>query len=35
VFEGDRVEVKHSEEYEAANPDRIEQASATCPEAAP
>ncbi len=24
TFEGDRVEVKHSEEYEAANPDRVD-----------
>jgi cytochrome c-type biogenesis protein CcmE len=24
VFEGDQIEVKHSNEYEAANPDRLE-----------
>lgn len=31
VFEGDRVEVKHSNEYEAANEDRLDEAeSAAC-----
>lgn len=27
VFEGDRIEVKHSNEYEAANPSRVDTAS--------
>ena len=33
TFEGDRVEVKHSNEYEAENADRLDEAtaeSATC-----
>jgi len=35
-FQGDRVEVKHSNEYEAENADRLDDdvaadASATCP----
>ena len=29
VFLGDRIEVKHSNEYEAENPDRVEKDSAT------
>jgi cytochrome c-type biogenesis protein CcmE len=29
VFLGDRVEVKHSNEYEAENPDRVEDEAAT------
>ena len=29
-FEGDRVEVKHSNEYEAQNQDRLEQAEDAC-----
>ncbi len=29
VFEGDRVEVKHSNEYEAENSDRLDQAETT------
>jgi cytochrome c-type biogenesis protein CcmE len=31
TFEGDRVEVKHSEEYEAANPDRVDETDPDCP----
>ena len=31
VFEGDKLEVKHSNEYEAENPDRLDPAkSAAC-----
>ncbi len=30
VFDGDRVEVKHSNEYEAANEDRLDQAENAC-----
>jgi cytochrome c-type biogenesis protein CcmE len=30
VFEGDQIEVKHSNEYEAANPDRVD-ADTSCP----
>jgi cytochrome c-type biogenesis protein CcmE len=30
VFEGDRVEVKHSNEYEAKNADRLDQAQDAC-----
>jgi cytochrome c-type biogenesis protein CcmE len=29
VFDGDRVEVKHSNEYEAANDDRLDEAEST------
>jgi cytochrome c-type biogenesis protein CcmE len=33
VFHGDQVEVKHSEDYEKANPGRVESAeSADCPQ---
>jgi cytochrome c-type biogenesis protein CcmE len=31
VFDGDRVEVKHSEDYEAENPDRVPDNSPSCP----
>lgn len=30
VFDGDRVEVKHSEEYEAENPDRLPGDAPSC-----
>lgn len=30
VFEGDRVEVKHSNEYTAANKDRLDEAESAC-----
>jgi cytochrome c-type biogenesis protein CcmE len=30
VFEGDRVEVKHSNEYTAANKDRLDEAESVC-----
>ncbi|TPW14322.1 MAG: ccmE [Acidimicrobiaceae bacterium] len=30
VFEGDHVDVKHSNEYAAANDDRLDQAEAAC-----
>ena len=30
VFEGDKVDVKHSNEYEAANEDRLDQAETAC-----
>jgi cytochrome c-type biogenesis protein CcmE len=30
VFDGDRVEVKHDNEYEADNGDRIDEAKAAC-----
>ncbi len=30
VFEGDRVEVKHSNEYEAENADRLDEAQTAC-----
>jgi cytochrome c-type biogenesis protein CcmE len=30
VFEGDQLEVKHSNEYAAANGDRLDQAEAAC-----
>ena len=30
VFEGDRVEVKHSNEYEAQNADRLDEAETAC-----
>lgn len=30
VFEGDRVEVKHSNEYTAANQDRLDEAESAC-----
>lgn len=29
IFQGDRIEVKHSNEYEAENPNRIESSSGT------
>jgi cytochrome c-type biogenesis protein CcmE len=32
VFHGDEVEVKHSNEYEAENPDRVDGEPATCGE---
>jgi cytochrome c-type biogenesis protein CcmE len=32
VFEGDRVEVKHSNEYQAKNSDRLDQAQNACTE---
>ena len=32
VFDGDRVEVKHSNEYEAENPDRVDDSNDVCPE---
>jgi cytochrome c-type biogenesis protein CcmE len=35
VLAGDRVEVKHSEEYEAANGERLDVANSSCPEASP
>jgi len=36
VFEGDKLEVKHSNEYAAKNPDRLDQArSAACSESQP
>jgi cytochrome c-type biogenesis protein CcmE len=31
VFQGDQIEVKHSNEYEAENPDRVDAARADCP----
>ena len=31
VFAGDRVEVKHSNEYEAENPDRVDDANDESP----
>ncbi len=31
VFEGDQIEVKHSNEYEAENPGRVDAARADCP----
>jgi cytochrome c-type biogenesis protein CcmE len=31
VFEGDQIEVKHSNEYEAENPERVDAARADCP----
>jgi cytochrome c-type biogenesis protein CcmE len=34
VFVGDDIEVKHSNEYEAANKDRLDQASNACQEQA-
>ncbi|MFN8021884.1 MAG: cytochrome c maturation protein CcmE [Acidimicrobiales bacterium] len=34
VFVGDDIEVKHSNEYEAANKDRLDQASNACAEEA-
>lgn len=30
VFDGDEVEVKHSNEYEAENPDRLDEAQDAC-----
>ena len=30
AFQGDRVEVKHSNEYEAKNSDRLEEAQDAC-----
>jgi cytochrome c-type biogenesis protein CcmE len=32
VFDGDRIEVKHSNEYEAKNQDRLDQAQNACTE---
>ncbi len=31
VFEGDQIEVKHSNEYEAENPERVDATRADCP----
>ena len=31
VFEGDQIEVKHSNEYEAENPERVDADRADCP----
>ena len=31
VFQGDQIEVKHSNEYEAENPGRVESAQDSCP----
>ena len=31
VFQGDQIEVKHSNEYEAENPDRVDADRADCP----
>jgi len=31
VFDGDQIEVKHSNEYEAENPDRVDGETAACP----
>jgi cytochrome c-type biogenesis protein CcmE len=31
VFQGDQIEVKHSNEYEAENPDRVDADGADCP----
>jgi cytochrome c-type biogenesis protein CcmE len=31
VFEGDQIEVKHSNEYEAENPERVDSARVDCP----
>jgi cytochrome c-type biogenesis protein CcmE len=33
VFEGDQIEVKHSNEYEAENPERVDASRADCPTA--
>ena len=31
VFQGDQIEVKHSNEYAAENPDRVDDTPADCP----
>ena len=31
VFDGDEIEVKHSNEYEAENPERVDDGPLTCP----
>ncbi len=33
VFQGDQIEVKHSNEYAAENPDRVDADTADCPTA--